>query len=230
MIGIYDYTVVLTYLSMISGVIGIIFTMTGLGHPYCGVVFLLISGLFDTFDGKVARTKKDRNDIEKNFGVQIDSLADLIAFGVLPAAIGISQLRRSGIFTELLRRGEYEGKGGIIIILITIAVLYVLAALIRLAYFNATEDLRAAEAKETGSTFYSGVPVTTAALIFPLTLILHYYTRWNMTYFYFVVMLVTAMAFVLNIKIKKPGKVGLSIMMLLGLVELYFTIMIFYKG
>ena len=89
---------------MISGVIGIIVTMTGIGHPYVGTMFLMASGLFDAFDGRVARTKKDRKETEIKFGVQIDSLSDLICFGVLPMAIGVSLLRVSGIFTEIVRR------------------------------------------------------------------------------------------------------------------------------
>ena len=40
MIGVYDYTVILTYLSMISGVIGIIVSVTGIGHPEIGIFSL----------------------------------------------------------------------------------------------------------------------------------------------------------------------------------------------
>ena len=93
MIGFYDYTVVLTYLSLMSGATGIMLCLNGIGHPYLGMFFLLFSGLCDTFDGKVARTKKNRTDQMKNFGIQIDSLSDLVAFGLLPACIGISMLR-----------------------------------------------------------------------------------------------------------------------------------------
>lgn len=60
MIGFYDYTVILTYLSLMSGTIGIMLCLNGMGHPYLGMFFLLFSGLCDTFDGKVARSKKDR--------------------------------------------------------------------------------------------------------------------------------------------------------------------------
>lgn len=84
MIGFYDYTVILTYLSILSGTTGIILCLNGVGHPYLGMFFLLFSGLCDTFDGKVARSKKDRTEQMKKFGIQIDSLSDLIAFGVLP--------------------------------------------------------------------------------------------------------------------------------------------------
>ena len=142
MIGVYDYTVILTYLSLISGVLGIIIAVTGVGHPEIGIFFLMLSGILDAFDGRVARTKKDRTETEKNFGVQIDSLADLICFGVLPVSIGLAQLRISGIFTEIVRRREYEGSFAMLIILLVIALFYVLAALIRLAYFNATSEIR----------------------------------------------------------------------------------------
>ena len=85
MIGFYDYTVILTYLSLMSGTIGIMLCLNGMGHPYLGMFFPLFSGLCDTFDGKVARSKKDRTTQVKKFGIQIDSLSDLIAFGMLPA-------------------------------------------------------------------------------------------------------------------------------------------------
>ena len=56
MLGFYDYTVVLTYCSVISAVIGIYVSLSGAGHPYIGVMLLLLCGLFDTFDGRVARS------------------------------------------------------------------------------------------------------------------------------------------------------------------------------
>ena len=66
-IGFYDYTVVLTYLSLMSSVIG----MTRAIHAdYKTAVFCLaLSGIFDAFDGRVARTKKNRTDDEKAFGI-----------------------------------------------------------------------------------------------------------------------------------------------------------------
>ena len=50
MIGVYDYTVILTYLSLMSGATGIFVALQGYGHPYIGVFFLLLSGLCDAFD------------------------------------------------------------------------------------------------------------------------------------------------------------------------------------
>ena len=227
MIGVYDYTVILTYLSLISGVLGIIIAVTGVGHPEIGIFFLMLSGILDAFDGRVARTKKNRTETEKNFGVQIDSLADLICFGVLPVSIGLAQLRISGIFTEIVRRREYEGSFAMLIILLVIALFYVLAALIRLAYFNATSEIRSEEASKTGITYYIGVPVTASALVFPLVMIIHFFSDWDLTIFYFMMMLIMAMAFVINIKVRKPGNLGLAIIILLGLIEFIMCIVAF---
>ena len=227
MIGVYDYTVILTYLSLISGILGIIITVTGVGHPELGVFFLMISGLLDAFDGRVARTKKNRTQIEKDFGVQIDSLTDLICFGVLPVTIGLAQLRISGIFTEIVRRKDYDGSYPILVILLIIAIFYVLAALIRLAYFNATSEIRCEESKKTGVTYYMGLPVTSAALVFPLVMNIHFFSNWDITYFYFLVMLIVAIAFVMNIRVRKPGKVGLVIIIVIGLAEFIASIIAF---
>ena len=62
MIGFYNYTVVLTYLSLISASTGIFVSLSDKGHPYIGIMFLLFSGLCDAFDGKVARTKVNRDE------------------------------------------------------------------------------------------------------------------------------------------------------------------------
>ena len=49
-IGIWDYTVVLTYCSLMTAVVGIIVSLSGNGHPYIGALLLLLCGFFDTFD------------------------------------------------------------------------------------------------------------------------------------------------------------------------------------
>lgn len=179
MIGFYDYTVILTYLSLMSGTIGIMLCLNGMGHPYLGMFFLLFSGLCDTFDGKVARSKKDRTTQMKKFGIQIDSLSDLIAFGMLPACIGIAMLRYtmhipdlSGVTRYLLTHYTLQTQ----IVLNLIAVLYVLAAMIRLAYFNVMEE-EDQNRDETGAKIYTGLPVTSAALIFPAVLLIHMLIR-----------------------------------------------------
>ena len=150
MVGYWGYTVYLTYLSLISAVLGVGFAVVD-HNAFAAAVCLLVSGFLDLFDGKVARTKKNRTDREKKFGMQIDSLADLVAFGVLPAAIGFA----IGVdhWWQWL-----------------VLALFVLCGLVRLAYFNVLEDER--QATEGGAnTGFIGLPITTSALIFPLIVI-----------------------------------------------------------
>ena len=227
MIGFYDYTVILTYLSLMSGTIGIMLCLNGMGHPYLGMFFLLISGLCDTFDGKVARTKKDRTPQMKKFGIQIDSLSDLIAFGILPACIGIAMFRYilyipdlSGCTKYILTHYTLQAQ----IVLTAIAVLYVLAAMIRLAYFNVMEE-EGQNRDESGARIYTGLPVTSAALIFPAVLLVHLLVRADLTFLYFGVMLITGILFISKIHIKKPENKGIITLVFFGCVEFIVLIL-----
>lgn len=221
MIGFYDYTVLLTYFSLLSASAGIIVSLSGPGggSPYFGIFFLLFCGLCDAFDGKVASTKKKRSIMERNFGIQIDSLSDLVAFGVLPACIGAAMMRTSPFFQSILHIGDSMWYCmGMRFLLHMILILYVLAALIRLAYFNITEEER--QKKEKGSRkVYTGLPVTSAALIFPAILLLQYIISIDITLLYFVAMFLTGLAFLLKFSLKKPGLKGILFMVLLGIIE-----------
>ena len=227
MIGVYDYTVILTYLSLLAGCTGTIIAMSGVGHPYIGMFLMLFAGLCDGFDGRVARTKKNRSTLEQKFGMQIDSVSDLISFGLLPAAIGMSMLRHNVKLSDLHELPEgwldpatamahtdlYRG------VLIIIALIYILAAMIRLAYFNATEEEREKEIRENGVAYFTGLPVTSAAIVFPMVLLLHYIPRFDLSVPYFIVMMVMACLFVGRFKIRKPGRKGVWTMVGIGFAE-----------
>lgn len=219
MIGFYNYTVVLTYLSLVSGVVGTMISLSDMGHPFYGAFFLLFSGLCDAFDGKVARTKPHRTDIEKKFGIQIDSLSDLVAFGVLPASIGAAMFRRLSL--------ENDGfpKSYTVLIFAVIA-FYVLTAMIRLAYFNVLEEERqSSEAGDRKS--YIGLPVTSASLVFPLILLIHYVLPADITPIYFAAMLFVGVLFVSKIRVTKPGLRGVLIMVGVGAAE--FVALLLFK-
>lgn len=218
MLGFYDYTVLLTYLSLVSAGTGIVVSLSGGGHPFIGVFLLLFCGLCDAFDGKVARTKKNRTDMERRYGIQIDSLSDLVAFGVLPACIGIAMLRTSPIMKMLRHRCPEQVGVFLVGVLGAIMVLYILAAMIRLAYFNVTEEER--QRTEGGvRQYYTGLPVTSASLIFPLVMLLQYIVPVDVTPVYFVTALLTGFAFLSRIQIRKPTLKGILIMIGIGLVE-----------
>ena len=88
MLGFYNYTVILTYFGVLTGFTGI--TCVLAENRSGALTCLLIAGLCDMFDGKIASTMT-RTGREKRFGIQIDSLNDLICFGLLPALIVIHQ-------------------------------------------------------------------------------------------------------------------------------------------
>ena len=188
MIGYYNYTVILTYMSLISSVIGMFFA-AGFGgmspHPEYAIICLMVSGLCDMFDGKVARTKKDRTECEKKFGIQIDSLCDAICFGVLPVVIGYSVGMRDWIDLPIL-------------------VLFPLWAVIRLAYFNVAEEERQKKTAENRKV-YEGLPVTSVALILPLLYSFHKDIGEWFPEVYGGALLLIALAFITRFKVKKPS-------------------------
>lgn len=196
LLGYYDYTVVLTYLGAISAVVGIFLLMKGncLGCLIC----LMTSGLCDMFDGLVASTKS-RGRAAKRFGIQIDSLSDLIAFGVLP-----------GLFVYCLSGNR--------IVLGVSAVLFILCALIRLAYFNVLEEERQEETDEARHS-YLGVPVTTIAVILPALYLLYDMDVFTATLVFAIAIAVLALGFIVPVHIKKPGTAGKVILIVVGAAE-----------
>ena len=228
MLGYYNYTVILTYLSLVSAGLGITISLIGPGHPFLGTFFLLFCGLCDAFDGEVARRKKDRTTDEIKFGVQIDSLSDLVAFGVLPAIIGEAMLFQNPEFSMVPRLHTGNVLDFIVPVLcMLVMMLYVLLAMIRLAYFNVMEDKRQQE--EGGKRkAYTGLPVTSAALIFPFVMLLQFMTPLDMTVVYYGVMVLVGYLFVSKIEVKKPGVKGVIILCIIGAVE--FVIMMILRA
>lgn len=231
MLGFYNYTVILTYLSLCSAVTGIFVGVSGTGHPFIATTCLMVCGFLDAFDGIVARSKKDRTEQEKKFGIQIDSLVDLVAFGVLPCAIGYScytshylnsfKLSDKWHFMKPLANCKMT-------IFFIVFALFVLAALIRLAYFNVMEEERQNKTDEKRK-YYLGLPVTSSCLIFPTIMLIQYIIGkgFDISPFYVVAMLIVAFLYVSKIKIKKPGLKVIMIMVAIGAVE--FGFLLFFR-
>ena len=186
MLGIYNYTVILTYIGTLFGFSGITFAVNG--NVRGSLLFLMAAGVCDMFDGKIARTRQ-RTFEEKRFGIQIDSLCDLISFGVLPAAIGFSLT-------------------GFKPICIVVYTLYILAAVIRLAYYNVTEEIR--QDNETGEReYYEGLPVTNITIIVPLLYLIAAVVKDGVisdkafAITYVVILFIVGCAFVTGFKVKK---------------------------
>ncbi len=203
MLGVYNYTVVLTYIGMLTGLTGIGLAMSG-RIPWA-LLCLLLAGLCDMFDGKVASLKKNRTAQEKRFGVQIDSLSDLICFGVLPAATVYATARGS-------------------ILVGVIAGLYVLCALIRLAWFNVDEEQRQ-EGTDGQREVYLGLPVTTVALFLPTILGVARLLHRPLPVLGTSLLIVMAVAFLTPFKLVKPRLAGKLLMILIGCGELVIVLL-----
>lgn len=196
MIGFYNYTVWLTYIGMISSVVGIGFA--GSGKITAAVICLMFSGFCDMFDGIVARSKKDRTDEERRYGIQLDSLSDVVCFGVLPVAIGYN------IGADAWWQ-------------VAIMALFALAGLIRLAYYNVTEETRQQQTTEKRR-HYLGVPITTSALTVPLLFCFRGLLGGYFALAYTLLLLVNGAFFITPIQVKKPSKTGLAVMLVLGVI------------
>ncbi|MBV6414355.1 MAG: CDP-diacylglycerol--serine O-phosphatidyltransferase [Xanthomonadales bacterium] len=118
--GIYLLPNLLTTGALFSGFYAIVGAINGQFVP--AVIAVFVAGLFDGLDGRVARMTNTQSE----FGVQYDSLSDLISFGLAPALVvymwALAGLREYGNFT---------GKLGWLI-----AFLYTACAALRLARFN----------------------------------------------------------------------------------------------
>lgn len=204
MIGVYNYTVILTYLSLVSAATGTMFAVNG--HYRIALVCLALSGLFDMFDGKVARRKKDRTLEEKMFGIHIDSLCDCVAFGFYPA-----------IYCYLI---GVNGKVGILAI-----IFYVIAAVIRLAFFNVMEISRQ-EHVDGGTKYYRGLPVTSISVILPIVFLLNFVTS-DRTFYWILVatLLGTGTAFIWDFKFRKPNNKELFVLVLIVAVVLILSLL-----
>ncbi len=201
-LGYYNYTVILTYIGMLIGFIGIAYAFEG--NTCASVICLMAAGFCDMFDGAVASTRV-RTVQEKTFGIQIDSLSDLICFGVLPAVI----VYRMSVHNNLV---------------LAVCALYVLCALIRLAYFNVDEQDRQKTSNSSRELYY-GMPVTLSALFFPIVNAAARAFSWKTNIAQTVTLFVMAVLFLTPVPIKKPKLIGKICVLLCGIVEVGFVIM-----
>lgn len=205
LLGFYDYTVILTYCGMLFAYCGI---MRAVSENYWEAVFcLMLAGVCDMFDGAVAATKAERTVRERQFGIQIDSLSDLVSFGVLP-----------GVFVYMI-----SGKNAVAGL---ISALFVLCALIRLAYFNVIEEERQRQTSGRRKSF-QGVPVTTAAIFLPAVYLLYHFRICRTITCFPALLVLMGIGYLLPVEIKKPGfllKVGLLILGIFEAIGILFFI------
>lgn len=102
------------------------------------VLFIFIAGLLDRFDGMVAR----KFNLESELGKQLDSMSDIISFGIAPALL---------MYSLVLQEFSIAG--------MIITVIYIACGAFRLARFNISES----------NGFFTGLPITVAGVILTLS-------------------------------------------------------------
>ena len=178
-IGKYNKSVIVTYIGVVFSILGMYYALKN--NIRFAMIFLIFAGICDLFDGKYANLHK-RTKEEKAFGVQIDSLADMINFVAAPIilalCLGLSEWYHLVIYS-----------------------LYVLAGITRLAYFN----IQVGDNFDSPIKYYNGLPVTYAALIFPIIWLTSFWLESNVFQgLYALTIFIVGVLFITNIKIKKP--------------------------
>ena len=126
----------LTLANLLTGCAGIVFALQPSGKPEFLLVCLFACLLFDVLDGTMARILKASSPI----GAQLDSLADIVSFGVFPSAV-LFQLLKSEWWKRLSEQGQfYESAAWNATLLALPAFVFAGFAAWRLARFNAEDD------------------------------------------------------------------------------------------
>ena len=167
-----------TLCALLSSFLGVYYAMQG--NIYFAVIGVLWAVLFDWMDGLVASKMKNRSNTHRAFGVQLDSLVDVVSFGVLPAATLLSYTNYNPWF-------------------IPVAFVTIVACVFRLGYYNIyglTENKK-----------YTGLPADHNGLIFSVTFLFEtVYTGSFFPVILSVVLLIVAMLNLSSLLIPKLSK------------------------
>lgn len=194
-IGYYNKSVILTFVGILISIVG----MLNAANTDFALTCLILAGICDLFDGVIARKCK-RTEKEKEFGVQIDSLADVISFLIFPVVFAVF---------------NNDNK----ILAAIIAGVYILAGVERLGWFNVNTE-------ERKKGYYDGLPVTYSALIIPIVNVVLELLNVQFKYTNYIILAVLAVLYVANVKIKKPTGVWyiiFSVLAVATIVAIYLT-------
>ena len=137
----------LTLLGLCTGATAIRFALSG--HWQAAVIAVMIAAVLDTLDGRIARLLG----LESKFGAQLDSLADLVSFGIAPAVL---------VYMWTLYHGGGAGW--------TIALAFCACCAVRLARFNTQAD----DEDHAPAEHFTGVPAPAAACLILLPMLLSF--------------------------------------------------------
>ena len=203
MIGYYNPSVIATYLSLISSVIGMSLSMSG--RMLAAVFFLMLCGLLDMIDGPIARRCK-RNDDEKSFGIQIDSLCDVVCFGAQAAVFCLCM-------------------AGITWYSVPVAAFFVLTGVIRLGFFN-VQEINRQQVDPGLRKVYDGLPITSSSMLMPIVVLIDIAIKPFCGWIYVVAMAVIGFFYIAPVHIPKLHGKSLIVLGIVG-VAIYTLVFVF---
>ncbi len=143
--GVYIIPSLFTTGNLICGFFSLISTFNG--EYFQAALFIIFANILDGLDGMVARVTKTTS----QFGVELDSLADLVSFGVAPAVLVY--------YWALVPWGTWGWLA---------ACLYAVCGALRLARFNV-------QVKNVEKSHFVGLPIPAAAEMIVATIVMYYF-------------------------------------------------------
>ncbi len=199
MLGYYNLANLISFCSLAFGILAIDFTYHEKLHYVA--VLLLLTGIFDMLDGKVSRSLSLSRE-EAEFGAQLDSLVDVVVFGVCPIVI----------FYLIGLRETID---------ILLFLLFIICAVVRLAYFNISGVV-----EEGSSSYYIGLPTTFVAFIVAITFTLFQFVpEWGGVWPFRVELFVMSLLFILKFKLKKPKGIAVAVIFALSVIVMILNLM-----
>lgn len=201
-IGYYRSCDLLTMTGTFMALLGCILAINGskLSPIFC----LIASGICDAFDGKLAR-RKDYPEEQSVYGVQLDSLSDMVSFGLFPLVLTVCNLPARSYLAWIA------------------IIFYSICGMIRLAYFNTMDICNISE-----KGYFVGVPITFISICYPIVYIISVYLKFK--YFNIVVPIfftIVGLSFIYRIRIKKLDDNGKIVLSLIGII--FIALMIVLK-
>jgi CDP-diacylglycerol---serine O-phosphatidyltransferase len=163
-LGVADFFTVGNFACGMAGIF-----LAAKGHFAASCLLAIAAVVLDFLDGKVARLLN----VTSELGKQLDSLADLVSFGVWPAVLGF-----------------FLGLDSPLSILVLIA--FAMAGMLRLARFNVTSVKH-----------FEGVPITTNGLLFPIIYFASLASGYSWNSYMLLVYLLMAALMVSTFRVKK---------------------------
>jgi CDP-diacylglycerol--serine O-phosphatidyltransferase len=196
-----DLPNICSLLGLLSAVLGIYFAIGG-NFP-AAIIGVLWAVLFDWYDGIIARKMKNRTEVQGVFGAQLDSLIDIVSFGILPAII-------------LLSYGNYN------VLYIPGAFVIIATSAIRLSYFNVHGLI--------DSKTYKGLALDNNVLILAFVFLFEsFFTHFTFSILLYVILMILSVFNLSSINTPKFGGKWVYVLVIYVLILTLVFGWIFYK-